>query len=60
MVECRYQDMEGNVHIFTSRCLYFNPEPLLQSPMVKVDVEGDNYKHYYVDIAEILPKVIRH
>lgn len=60
VVECRYQDMAGNVHIFASRCLYFNPEPLLQSQMVKVYVEGDNYKHYYVDIDEILPKVIRH
>lgn len=60
VVECRYQDMAGNVHIFASRCLYFNPGPLLQNQMVKVYVEGDDYKHYYVDIDEVLPKVIRH
>lgn len=40
--------------------LVFQSRTALQSPAVKVYVEGDNYKHYYVDIDEILPKVIRH
>lgn len=60
VVECRYQDGSGNVHIFKSSCLFFDPYPLLKSQTVKVYVEGENYKHYYVDIDEILPKVIRH
>lgn len=60
VVECQYRDMLGNVHIFKSRCLYFNPEPLFQDRLVKVYVEGDDYKHYYVDIDGVLPQVIRH
>lgn len=60
VVECQYRDMAGNVHIFKSRYLYFNPETLFQDRMVRVYVEGDNYKHYYVDIDEVLPRVIRH
>lgn len=60
VVECQYRDMFGNVHIFKSRCLYFNPEPLFRDRMVRVYVEGDDYKHYYVDIDEVLPQVIRH
>ena len=60
VVECQYWDMAGNAHIFKSRCLYFNPEPLFKDRMVRVYVEGDNYKNYYVDIDEVLPRVIRH
>ncbi len=60
VVECQYRDMAGNIHIFRSRYLYFNPEALFQDRMVKVYVEGDNYKHYYVDIDGVLPRVIRH
>lgn len=60
VVECQYWDMAGNVHIFKSRCLYFNPESLFKDRMVRVYVEGDNYKNYYVDIDEVLPRVIRH
>lgn len=43
VVECQYWDMAGNVHIFKSRCLYFNPESLFKDRMVRVYVEGDNY-----------------
>lgn len=60
VVECQYWDMAGNVHIFKSRCLYFNPESLFKDRMVRVYVEGDNYKNYYVDIDEVLPRVVRH
>lgn len=60
VVECQYRDMLGNIHIFKSRYLYFNPETLFQDRMVKVYVEGDNYKHYYVDIDGVLPHVVRH
>ena len=60
IVRCRYQDMYGNVHIFKSRDLFFDPTDLLKDRMVKVYVDGENYKHYYVDIDEVLPNVIEH
>ena len=60
VVLCRYQDNYGNIHIFKSRNLMFNPTDLMKDNIVKVYVEGENYKHYYVDIDEILPKVFEH
>ena len=60
IVRCRYQDMYGNVHIFKSRDLYFDPTDLFKDQMVKVYVDGDNYKRYYVDIDEVLPNVIEY
>ena len=60
IVRCRYQDMYGNVHIFKSRDLFFDPTDLFKDQMVKVYVDGENYKHYYVDIDEVLPNVIEH
>ncbi|MGN0377779.1 MAG: hypothetical protein ACI4ED_09095 [Suilimivivens sp.] len=60
IVRCRYQDIYGNVHIFKSRDLFFNPSELLKDQMVRVYVDGENYKHYYVDIDEVLPNVIEH
>lgn len=60
----RYRDMYGNIHIFRSRNLNFDPTPLLTDQMVRVYVEGENFKHYYMDIdsvlPEVMPKVIRH
>ena len=58
--QARYQDMYGNVHIFKSRDLYFDPTDLFKDQMVKVYVDGDNYKRYYVDIDEVLPNVIEY
>lgn len=60
VVKCIYQDMAGNVHIFKSRDLHFDPRELLKSQQVKVYVDGEDFKHYYVDIDEVLPKVINH
>ena len=56
----RYQDAQGNVHIFKSRNLFINPETMMKDNMVKVYVDGENYKYYYVDIDEIMPKVYEH
>lgn len=56
----RYRDMYGNIHIFKSRNLFFNPDALLKDNMVKVYVDGDSFKYYYMDIDEILPKVVEH
>lgn len=56
----RYQDAQGNVHIFKSRNMFIDPETLMKDNMVKVYVDGENYKYYYVDIDEIMPKVYEH
>lgn len=60
IIKCIYQDMAGNIHIFKSRDLYFDPGTLLREQKVKVYVDGKDFKYYYVDIDEILPKVIQH
>lgn len=60
VVVCSYQDMEGNIHQFKSRYLYFNPEPLLKDRYVRVYVDEENFRHYYVDIDEVLPNVVGH
>ena len=60
----RYRDMYGNIHTFRSRNLNFDPAPLLRDQMVRIYVEGENFRHYYMDIdsvlPEVMPKVIRH
>ena len=35
-------------------------DPELLGKKVKVYVENDNFKHYYVDVDEILPKYVEH
>lgn len=60
IIKCIYQDRAGNIHIFTSRNLFFDPGALLRSQQVKVYVDGEDFKHYYVDADEILPRVINH
>lgn len=60
IVICRYQDMNGYVHTFRSRNLNFDPEPFLRDRMVRIYVEEDNFKHYYMDIDSILPAVTEH
>ena len=60
IIKCRYQDNYGNIHIFKSKNLFFNPDRLLTDTMVKVYVDGENFKHYYMDIDEVLPKVYEH
>ena len=59
-VTCQYQDISGDVHMFKSRYLRFNPEPLLKDPMVRVYVDAEDYNYYYVDIDEVLPNIIEH
>lgn len=60
IIKCIYQDTAGNIHIFKSRDLFFDPRPLLKDRQVKVYVDSDNYNHYYVDIDSVLPQVINH
>ena len=60
MVSCKYEAVDGTVHIFKSRYLYFNPEPLLKNNVVRVYVDNDNFKKYYMDIDEVLPTIVEH
>ena len=60
VVTCQYQDISGDVHMFKSRYLRFNPEPLLKDQMVRVYVDSEDYNYYYVDIDEVLPNIIEH
>lgn len=60
IVKCRYQDMNGVVHVFRSRNLNFDPAPVLRDQMVRVYVDGEDFRHYYMDIDSVLPTVIEH
>ena len=56
----RYSDGYGVTHIFKSGNLRIYPDPAAVGRQVKVYIENDTYKHYYVDIEGILPKVVEH
>ncbi|MBD5489940.1 MAG: hypothetical protein HDR13_14310 [Lachnospiraceae bacterium] len=56
IVVCRYKDAKAEEHTFYSRNLYFDPKPFLKEKMVKVYIQDEDFKPYYVDIDEILQK----
>ena len=56
----QYIDPHGVRHIFRSPVLRIFRDPELLGKKVKVYVENDNFKHYYVDVDEILPKYVEH
>ena len=56
----QYIDPHGVRHIFRSPGLRIFRDPELLGKKVKVYVEDDNFKHYYVDVDEILPKYVEH
>ena len=56
----QYIDPRGVRHIFRSPSLRIFRDPELLGKKVKVYVENDNFKHYYVDVDEILPKYVEH
>lgn len=60
VVTCQYQDASGNIHMFRSRYLRINPEPFLKDQMVRVYLDAEDYRYYYVDIDEVLPNIIEH
>jgi hypothetical protein len=55
---CKYEDGYGEVHIFKSEMILYNPTGLLKDNMVPVYVKENNYKKYYVKIDEVLPKKV--
>lgn len=56
----QYIDPHGVRHIFKSPSLRIFRDPELLGKKGKVYVENDNFKHYYVDVDEILPKYVEH
>ena len=56
----QYIDLHGVRHIFKSPSLRIFRDPELLGKKVKVYVENDNFKYYYVDVDEILPKYVEH
>lgn len=60
VLECHYRDpSSGALHVFKSRNLYFYPEEL-QGKQLRVYVDRENWKHYYVDVESVLPDVRIH
>ncbi|MDE6387370.1 MAG: hypothetical protein K2L82_06125 [Lachnospiraceae bacterium] len=55
-VICRYYDVKGEEHTFKSRWIYFDPKPFLKERKVKVYVKSGDFRHYYVDIDEVIHK----
>lgn len=60
VINARYQDEQGCVHFFKSRHIYYNPEGLFQSDMVRVYLRRGDYRVYYMDIESVLPMVALH
>lgn len=56
----RYQDRYGNIHIFRSGNLKNYPDHSVIGKQVKIYYEDESYKHYYIDLEGVLPKVIEH
>lgn len=56
----KYIDGNGTSHIFKSRNVFHYPDQSVIGKQVKIYIEDDSYKHYYVDIDEVLTKVIEH
>lgn len=56
----RYIDSNGTAHVFRSASMPVYPDLALIGHQVKVYVERDNFKHYYVDLAEIWDQYVVH
>lgn len=57
---CRYTDETGTVHEYRSDAILINPEGLLLSDSVLVYLDRDNPKRYYVDIDQVIKKIVVH
>lgn len=60
VISVKYSDPQGRVHIFKSPGIRaFCDSSLLGKP-VRIYIDSDAYRHYYVDVDPILPNVIEH
>jgi len=63
VVRCGYTDEHGTLHIFKSRNITQYPGNDLIGQQVRVYLDRNdynNFRDYYMDIDEILPRVIEH
>ncbi|MBQ6257403.1 MAG: hypothetical protein IJQ62_12240 [Clostridia bacterium] len=61
VVECHYHNPDtGEMHVFFSRYLYFDPSDMFTSQEVPVYLDRMNEKTAFVDIDAVLPKVVLH
>ncbi len=61
VVECHYHNPDtGEIHVFFSRYLYFDPSDMFTSQEVPVYIDRMNEKTAFVDIDAVLPKVVLH
>lgn len=63
IVRCGYTDEHGTLHIFKSRNITQYPGNDIIGQQVRVYLDRNdynNFKYYYMDIDEILPRVIEH
>lgn len=57
VILCQWLDpVTRQVHVFKSENIWFDPSPYIEQDAIKVLVEKDNPKKYYVDIS-FLPKL---
>lgn len=59
---CKYEDSYGEVHIFKSEMILYDPTDMLKDNVIPIYVKEKNrkkyYKKYYVKIDEVLPKKV--
>lgn len=60
IARARYVDGNGTIHIFKSHNLYRYPDESMLYQQVKIYIEDNSFKKYYMDINEILSKVQEH
>ncbi len=61
VVECHYLNPDtGEMHVFFSRYLYFDPTGMFTADEAPVYLDRMNEKTAFVDIDAVLPKVILH
>ena len=56
----KYVDSRGTTHIFRSHGVNTYRDPDYIGKQVKVYVSDDSFRHYYVDVEELLPNTVEH
>ena len=56
----KYVDGRGVSHIFRSHGVNTYRDPDYIGKQVKVYVSDDSFRHYYVDVEELLPNMVEH
>lgn len=63
IIKCEYMDENSTIHIFSSRNITKYPGSDLLGRQVRVYVDRNdygNFKHYYVDVDELIGNVVEH